>query len=67
MLSSKTAFAQLPQDLEVELCEFKDRIDEQNPTGGNFQLNPIPEAVKRMIQKDARVLNRLKEGYQPLA
>lgn len=53
------------QQLPVELCKelgfFKDEIDNNNPFGGKVQMNPIPEAIKLMINEDANQIVRLRD------
>ena len=59
-LSPRESFADLPTEFAEELNYFKDEIENNDPFGGNVQLNPIPETIKKMIIKDSKVLNRLK-------
>ena len=55
----------LPDELQKEILFFKEEIEGNNPFGGKIQLNPIPEIVKRMINKDSNVIKRLRaDGYQ---
>ncbi len=65
VVSPKKHFSNLSESLRKQLEFFKDEIDNKNPFGGKIQLNPIPEIVKRMINKDSNVISRLRaDGYQ---
>ena len=59
-LSPRESFIDLPAVFSSELNYFKDEIENNDPFGGNVQLNPIPDIVKKMIIKDSNVLNQLK-------
>ena len=60
MLAPKGAFGGLPDKFVKELDFFKESMEGDNPVGGKVQMNPMPEIVKRMINKDSSVINQIK-------
>ena len=62
---SQLSSCALPEEFESEVMNFKDEVE--GHYARKIQLNQVPEIVKRMIQKDPNVIERLKSETFTLA